>query len=118
MLLAYWQIGKIIVEFEHDKKFDNTTSRQLILNLSKYLTKELGKGFSRSNLFNMRKFYLLYKSVQSLTGRISWSHYCELLSISDDAARSFYEKESINSEFVNIVVAISISNIFMTMTLL
>lgn len=99
ILLAYWQIGKIIVEFEHDKKFDNTTSRQLILNLSKYLTKELGKGFSRSNLFNMRKFYLLYKSVQSLTGQISWSHYCELISISDDAARSFYEKESINSNW-------------------
>ena len=70
-----------------------------IKNLSKYLTKELGKGFSRSNLFNMRKFYLLYKSVQSLTGQISWSHYCELLSISDYAARSFYEKESINSNW-------------------
>lgn len=69
------------------------------MNLSKYLTKELGKGFSRSNLFNMRKFYLLYKSVQSVTGQISWTHYCELLSISDDSARNFYEKEAINSNW-------------------
>ena len=76
ILLAYWQIGKTIIEFEHNKKFDSTTSRQLILNLSKYLTKELGKGFSRSNLFNMRKFYLLYKNVQSVTGQVSWTHYC------------------------------------------
>jgi predicted nuclease of restriction endonuclease-like (RecB) superfamily len=47
----------------------------------------------------MRKFYLLYKSVQSVTGHISWTHYCELLSISDDSARSFYEKEAINSNW-------------------
>ena len=92
-------IGKTIVEFEQNKKFDNTTSRQLILNISKYLTNELGKGFSRSNLFNMRKFYLLYKSVQSVTEQISWTHYCELLSISDDSARDFYEKEAINSNW-------------------
>ncbi len=99
LILAYWQIGKTIVEFEQNKKFDDTTSRQLILNLSKHLTKELGKGFSRSNLFNMRKFYLTYKSVQSVTGQISWTHYCELLSIPDEEARKFYEKETINSNW-------------------
>lgn len=99
LLLAYWQIGKTIVESEQNKNFDDKTIRQLILNLSKYLTEELGKGFSRSNLFNMRKFYLLYNNVQSVTGQISWTHYCELLSISDDSARNFYEKETINSNW-------------------
>ena len=65
--------------------------------LSKVLTKELGKGFSRSNLQNMRLLYLNYPICQTLSGKLSWSHYCELLSISDPGKRSFYEKETINS---------------------
>lgn len=61
------------------------------------LTKEFGKGFSRANLYNMRLFYLTYKKIQSVTGKLTWTHYCELLSISDADKRSFYEKETINS---------------------
>ncbi|MEZ5044727.1 MAG: DUF1016 N-terminal domain-containing protein [Saprospiraceae bacterium] len=71
LLSTYWQIGKIIVTRETN---ESITSRQLILELSKELTKELGKGFSRSNLFNMRQFHLSYKSVQSLAGHLSWTH--------------------------------------------
>jgi predicted nuclease of restriction endonuclease-like (RecB) superfamily len=68
--------------------------------LSKSLTKEFGKGFSRSNLQNMRSFYLNYPEFlkcQSATGKLTWTHYCELLSISDTDKRSFYEKECTNS---------------------
>ena len=65
--------------------------------MSKTLTQELGKGFSRSNLQNMRQFYLNYEKCQTLSGKLSWSHYCELLSISDKDKRSFYEKEAINA---------------------
>lgn len=65
--------------------------------LSKALTKEFGKGFSRSNLQNMRQFYLTFEKCQTLSGKLSWSHYCELLSISDPDKRSFYEKETVNS---------------------
>ena len=61
--------------------------------LSIVLTKEFGKGFSRSNLQNMRSFYLTYPICQSVTGKLTWTHYCELLSISDKDKRSFYEKE-------------------------
>lgn len=64
--------------------------------LSKALTAEFGKGFSRSNLQNMRALYLNYENCQSLTGKLTWTHYCELLSISDKNKRSFYEKEAIN----------------------
>jgi len=96
LLHTYWQIGKIIVTRE---SAESITSRQLIIELSKELTKELGKGFSRSNLFNMRKFYSLYKSVQSVTGHLSWTHVCELLSIEDKDKRSFYEKETNNSKW-------------------
>lgn len=97
LILAYWQIGKEIVEAEQKNSIDKQTSRQIILNLSKQLTKEIGKGFSRSNLFNMRKFYIEYPNVQMLSGHISWSHICEILAIEDKDKRSFYEKEISNS---------------------
>ena len=45
----------------------------------------------------MRAFYLAYPIFQTVSGKLSWSHYCELLTISDPDKRSFYEKETINS---------------------
>lgn len=65
--------------------------------LSKELTKEFGKGFSVSNLQFMRRFYQSYQIQQTVSVKLSWSHYCELLTISDPDKRSFYEKETINS---------------------
>ena len=67
--------------------------------LSKELTKQYGKGFSRSNLQSMRKFYLEYKKCQTLSGKLSWSHYLLLLGVSDKNARSFYEHECENSNW-------------------
>lgn len=99
LLETYWNIGKLIIENEQKNKINSTSSRQIILELSKILTKELGKGFSRANLFNMRKFYIEYKNVQTLSGQLSWSHYCELLVLEDVEKRAFYTKESINSKW-------------------
>ena len=47
----------------------------------------------------MRALYLNYENCQSLTGKLTWTHYCELLSISDKNKRSFYEKEAINANW-------------------
>ncbi|HED37692.1 MAG TPA: DUF1016 domain-containing protein [Ignavibacteria bacterium] len=99
LLETYWNIGKLIVENEQKNKINPTSSRQIILELSKILSAELGKGFSRANLFNMRKFYLEYQDVQTVSGQLSWSHYCELLIIDDKEKRAFYTKESINSKW-------------------
>ena len=96
LLTAYWNIGKLLCEYA--KKFNVENEKIIMPDLSKILTKELGKGFSRSNLFNMKKFYLYYPEVQTVSG-LSWSHYCELLSIEDNNARSFYEKEAKNSHW-------------------
>ena len=96
LIQTYWQIGKAIVEKEKTNNYDDKSSRQIILDLSKQLSRELGKGFSRSNLFYMRNFYLYFPDVQTLSGQLTWSHYCDLLSVSDDNKRSFYEKETIN----------------------
>ena len=97
LLTTYWNIGRIIVEYEQQNQIRAEYGRQTLKELSRELTREFGKGFSRSNLQNMRAFYLAYEKCQTLSGKLSWSHYCELLSISDDNRRSFYEQESINS---------------------
>jgi len=99
LLYSYWQIGKLIADSEQANGLNEVSARSFILSLSKVLSKELGRGFSRSNLFNMRNFYLCYPDVQTVSGQLSWSHYCELLSVSDKDARSFYEKECLNSRW-------------------
>ena len=99
LLAAYWNIGRIIVEYEQSSKERAEYGKQTLKELSKTLTKEFGKGFSRSNLQNMRAFYLTYPKCQSVTGKLTWTHYCELLTISDEDKRSFYEKEAVNSSW-------------------
>ena len=99
LLTTYWNIGRIIVEYEQRNQIRAEYGRQTLKELSRELTQEFGKGFSRSNLQNMRSFYLIYEKCQTPSGKLSWSHYCELLSISDENKRSFYEQESINSSW-------------------
>jgi predicted nuclease of restriction endonuclease-like (RecB) superfamily len=69
LLLTYWNVGRLIIEREMKDNIDEQSSRQLILELSKELTKQVGKGFSRSNLFLMRRFYQIYDSVQTVSGQ-------------------------------------------------
>ena len=99
LVKVYWKIGKTIVEDEQNHLDRAEYGTALIKELSKELTKEFGKGFSRSNLQNMRKLFLAYPKSQTLSGKLSWSHYCELLSVNDENKRSFYEKECINSKW-------------------
>ena len=99
LLLAYWNIGRVIVESEQAGSEKAEYGKQLLKSLSKELTRELGKGFSRSNLQNMRLLYLNYPICQSLSGKLSFTHYCELFSVSDKNARSFYEQEAQNSNW-------------------
>lgn len=97
LLTTYWNIGRIIAEYEQQNQIRADYGKQTLKELSKELTQEFGKGFSRSNLQNMRAFYLAFEKCQAVSGKLSWSHYCELLIISDGNKRSFYEKEAINS---------------------
>ena len=97
LLSTYWKIGEVIVRYEQNDSVRAAYGEKTLLQLSKALTKELGRGFSRSNLQNMRLLYLNYPICQTVSGKLSWSHYCELLSISDKEKRSFYEKEAVNA---------------------
>jgi len=79
MLNTYWQIGRTIVEREQNGNLKAEYGKKLLPELSKRLTAELGRGYSRSNLYNMRELYLRYPIFQTASGKLSWSHYLELL---------------------------------------
>ena len=101
ILLTYWDIGKHIVEFEQHCSERAEYGTALINNLSNDLKVRHGKGFSRSNIQLMRLFYIKYPKYQTsgksrksqTSGKLTWSHYSELLGVSDDMARSFYEQQ-------------------------
>jgi len=99
MLITYWTVGRIIVEFEQNGNIKAEYGKKLLKNLSKELTRELGSGFSVSNMQFMRRLYLEYQKQQTLSVKLNWSHYCELLGVSDKDARNFYEKECQNSNW-------------------
>lgn len=99
LLNTYWNIGRIIAEYEQTVPERADYGKQTLKELSKALTNEFGKGFSVSNIQFMRRFYQTYQIQQTASVKLSWSHYCELLSISDPDKRSFYEKEAVNSNW-------------------
>lgn len=96
MLNLYWNIGKIIMEIQQgDERAPYGDA--VLEKLSFKLTKEFGKGFSSRNLRTMRKFYLKYPIWKTVSSKLSWSHYLELIKIEEEPKRSFYLKECINS---------------------
>lgn len=116
LIFAYWNIGRYIVEYEQAGKERAAYGSVLLKKLSKDLKRNFGKGFSLSNLQNMRLFYILYPHFrflaihQTLSGKspirrtasgilLSWSHYAELLTVTDDLARSFYEQQAIKENW-------------------
>lgn len=94
MVQTYWNIGKHIVEYEQGGNEKAEYGSEVLRRLSSDLSAAYGKGFSRSNIFYMRKLYLTYAKVQTVSELLSWSHYIELLKIDDPLERSFYEKEA------------------------
>ena len=96
LVKANWEIGRHIVEFEQNGKEKADYGSSLLTQLAKDLKTRFGKGFSKSNIYLCRQFYIKYPIFQTVSGKLSWSHYAELLTVSDDMVRSFYEKQSIN----------------------
>lgn len=94
LLQTYWQIGQKIVEYEQKGNIKAKYGSELLKNLAKEL-KFQGKGFSRSNLQSMRLFYLYFSKMPDMSGKLTWSHYVEIIGVENDLARSFYEKQCI-----------------------
>jgi predicted nuclease of restriction endonuclease-like (RecB) superfamily len=98
---TYWHVGKYIVEYEQGGALKAEYGDELLLRLSKDLTFLYGKGFSLSNLFNMRMFYIKFPKFQTPSGKLdeslslklSWSHYIQILKADNDLEISFYTKQ-------------------------
>ncbi|MGP1464838.1 MAG: PDDEXK nuclease domain-containing protein [Prevotella koreensis] len=95
LLVANWLTGQYIVEFEQGGNVKAKYGDRLLANLSKDLTRLKGRGFSRSNLTYMRKLYLLFPKCETLSHKLTWSHYFELLKCDDPMEMHFYMKECI-----------------------
>ena len=95
LLDANWHTGKYIVEYELKGKDRAEYGKQLLVNLAKDLTARNGKGFSRSSLVYMRKFYLAFPICETVSHKLTWSHYFELLKCDNALEMQFYYKESI-----------------------
>ena len=101
MTKTYFLIGKRIVEEEQNGNKRAEYGKNLIKMLSEKLTKEFGKGFSETNLEQMRKFFKVYGISQTLSEefRLSWSHYLILMRMKDINARNFYEIEAFENNW-------------------
>ena len=93
MVRTYWEIGKHIVEYEQAGNEKAEYGSETLKRLSRDLAERYGNGFGMSNINKMRKFYSLYPILQTVSAKLSWSHYVELLKIEDYMERSFYLKE-------------------------
>lgn len=103
MVTTYFDIGKMIVEEEQKGEGRAEYGKQLLKDLSRTLTKEFGKGFSVTNIQQMRNFYITYRKQQTVSAKsekketnlqLSWSHYIFLMRVDDVNKRKFYEIES------------------------
>lgn len=96
MVHAYWTIGQLIVEAQGGADRAEYGNR-LIESIAAKLTEEFGKGFTRSNLRNMRQFYQIFPIRQTLSGKLSWSHYQLLMRVTNAKAREYYAEEAAKS---------------------
>ena len=98
MVNTYWQIGKRIVEQEQQGKARADYGEYLIVNLSRYLTDCIGKGFSVANLKNIRQFYQTFPVLEALAtqcvANLSWSHLRLIMRLDSEQERAYYLQEA------------------------
>jgi len=94
MVLAYWQIGKMIVEKQGGSSRADYGDG-LLKELSSQLTKDFGNGFDERELRRMRQFYNVFPIWDSVCPELSWSHYRLLIRVNDNDARDFYKMHAV-----------------------
>ncbi len=92
MTLLYWQIGKRINdEILHDQRAEY--GKQIVESLSRELTKEYGKGWSKRHLHHCLRFAEIFPDIQivnALRTQLSWTHIRTIIPIDDELKREFY----------------------------
>jgi predicted nuclease of restriction endonuclease-like (RecB) superfamily len=92
---TYFEMGKMIVEEEQKGNIKAEYGKSILKNLSIKLTEEFGKGFSLRNIEQIRLFYVVFGNTQTLSAKLSWSHYVRLLSFNgNDQKLQFYITET------------------------
>jgi len=111
MVFTYLEIGRMIVNEEQNGKQRAEYGKQIIKELSSRLSTEFGKGFSVTNLQQMKNFYNIYGKQQTVSVKsedgivqnnnfqLSWSHYLFLMRIDNIDERKFYEIETFENNW-------------------
>lgn len=99
LVKAYWEIGRHIVLFEQQGKERAEYGSELLARLSKDLKLNYGRGFSRRNVLDMRRFYITWQKWQAVPAKLSWTHIITLLGVSNEHARSFYAHQAVNEKW-------------------
>jgi len=92
-LMTYYNVGRLLINAqggeERAKYGDN-----LIKEYSVKLSIELNKNYSERNLRNMRQFYIKFRDEiwQTVSAKLSWSHFIELIWIKDLNKVNYYIK--------------------------
>ncbi len=94
-----WLLGYRIASEELQGEGRAKYGAEIIKKLSKELTAEYGKGYTKSNLYNFYSFYKTFPEIfHPSSGKsntlLSWTHYRVLLQVKDSKARGWYEKEA------------------------
>ena len=94
-----WALGKRIAEEELEGETRASYGEEILSSLARSLTKEYGKGFSKTNLYQFVRFYREFPEIfQTLSGKsptiLTWSHYCTLLQVKDASVRKWYAREA------------------------
>ena len=95
MVQTYWNIGRLIVEDEQSGKERAEYGKKQLETIAETLTQEFGKGFDARNLRKMRQFYNTFPKWDSVSTKLSWTHYRRLMQIENQEARAWYINESI-----------------------
>ena len=99
MLMAYWSVGRLIVEDEQHGKERGDYGKGVLSALSERLVKEFGAGFGVRNLQQMKKFYLLFPNANAVRSQLTWTHYRSLLRVENPDAREWYLNEAIKEQW-------------------
>jgi predicted nuclease of restriction endonuclease-like (RecB) superfamily len=88
---TYYNVGKLLLDA--GKQYGESIIKEYSLRL----TEELGLGYSQRNLRNMRQFYKVSQKWQTLSAKLSWSHYCEILWFDDNKFQYYVKIAELNS---------------------
>ncbi len=90
-LNTYYNVGKLLLDA------GNQYGESIIKEYSLRLTEDLGPGYSQRNLRNMRQFYKVSQKWQTVSAKLSWSHYCEILWFDDNKFQYYIKITELNN---------------------